>query len=474
VLSSPTCRGFWYAALTCAVVLLRAPVGARADDQGGSGDENHPVRVYRSNDGWPHFFEVWDGKAYQPKVLKGYGNIWFGREQSKLIGKLDTFRKNKCDFIRMWMRPSDGYYAYAYDVRRKKVDLDTWNEAFFHRLDWILDQAQSRQIVVEVMLWDRCTGWRGGGLAKPTAWEHRNDGKNVHHPQNHYRSGAGDRPIPGLFSGDEPRIHNKQWYDISNSTWMNYQKMYMQRVIEIVMDHDYAAVELINEAPEGSNVVTWRKYMHDWIHSKWPELMTSGEGLGGDDAMRQWAATNPDHLDLVPTHKGNWSYDLAHDYYHQYKGVLPGVNENITRNYHDVQSVRREAWGVTMGGGAVYNENYPDRQGATVTNEIHRFFYPSGDAPEFWEMRPRKTFVEQNRGNHYVLAKDDGSEILIFVDDQADGGAFRVKGSGNYRYRWFKAHGRKSSWSRWQTGDSWEFTPPGVNHGLQIRITSTR
>jgi hypothetical protein len=456
-------RSVRYAALTLAATAALAlaaaePVGAA-----------HPVRVNKSDDGWPHFFEVWDGNTYQPRVLKGYGNIWFGREKSKLIRKLDDFQNHNCDFIRMWIRPSDGFYAYAYDAGRKKVDLDRWNEDFFKRLDWILDQAQSRRIVVEVMLWDRCTGWRGGGLAKPTTWEDWKDGKNVHHPDNHYRSSAGNKPIPGLHSGDESRINNKQWYDVGNRTWMNYQKAYMQRVIEIVMDHEYASIELVNEAPGGSHVVAWRKHMHDWMHSKWPELMTSGEGLGDDDEMRQWAANNPDHLDLVPTHKGNWSYGMAHDYYHKYKGVLPGINENISRNYKDLNSLRREAWGVTMGGGAVYNENYPDGNGRTVCLELHAFFYPDRDRPAFWKMRPHKDRVKGNRGHHYVLATDDGSEFLVFVDNEAGTKPFDVDGSGAYRYRWFTADGGKSSWSKWTDGDSWSFTPPGTNRGLQIR-----
>jgi hypothetical protein len=429
----------------------------------------HPVRVNKSRDGWPHFFEVWDGNAYQPRVLKGYRNIWFGRERSKLIGRLDGYRRNKCDFIRMWMRPSDGFYAYRYDAARKQVDLDRWNEDFFQRIDWILDEAQAREIVVEVMLWDRCTGWRGGGLAKPTTWEDWKDGKNVHHPDNHYRSSAGNRPIPGLHTGDERRINNSQWYDTGNKTWMRYQMAYMQRVIAVVLDHDYASVTLINEAPPGANVLRWRMAMHDWMHAKWPDLMTSGEGLGDDDEMRQWAAKNPDHLDLVPTHKGDWSYDMAQRYYYKYKGVLPGINENISRNYNDLNSLRREAWGLTMAGGVVYNENYPDGHGSKVCRELHAFFYPAKDEPEFWKMRPHKEMVGGNRGHHYVLAKDDGSEILVFVDNEGGTGAFRVRGSGAYRYRWFKADGGGSAWGEWQNGDSWTFSPPGTNHGLQIR-----
>jgi len=462
------------AGVACVLVAsLCGPAWAR--DGAGSDSAGHPVRVNKGPGGWPHFFEVWDGKAYRPRVLKGYGNIWFGREKSRLIDKLNDFQANQCDLIRMWMRPSDGFYAYAYDAKRKKVDVDRWNEDFFKRLDWILDEAQAREIVIEVMLWDRCTGWRGGGLSKPTTWEDWKDGKNVHHPDNHYRSSAGNKPIPRLHTGDERRINNTQWYDIGNKTWMRYQTAYMQRVIEIVLDHDNAYVELINEAPVGDNVLVWRKAMHDWMHAKWPELMTSGDGLyTQEDEMRQWGEDNPDHLDIVPTHYGDWSYDKAQDKYHTYKGVLPGINESITRDYNDLSSLRREAWGVTMGGGAVNNENYPDDNGATVTRELHAFFYPDSEKPAFWKMRPKKQAVKANRGRHYVLATADGSEILIFVDDEARKTEFRVAGSGAYRYRWFKADGGNSTWGAWTDGDSWAFTPPGTKHGLQIRTPSTQ
>jgi hypothetical protein len=100
---------------------------------------------------------------------------------------------------------------------------------------------------------------------------------------------------------------------------------------------------------------------------------------------------------------------------------------------------------------------------------LHAFFYPDRDRPAFWKMRPHKDRVKGNRGHHYVLATDDGSEFLVFVDNEAGTKPFDVDGSGAYRYRWFTADGGKSSWSKWTDGDSWSFTPPGTNRGLQIR-----
>ena len=114
----------------------------------------HPVRVRRDAAGWPHFFEVYDKKSGKnvPRVLIGYRAIGMGGDSVEQ--SLDSFVENGANFVRLWLGASYGYYAYAYDGV-SKVDLDSWNDAFFRRLDDILSAAEARGVVVVVMMWDR-------------------------------------------------------------------------------------------------------------------------------------------------------------------------------------------------------------------------------------------------------------------------------------------------------------------------------
>jgi hypothetical protein len=435
------------------------------------GYDNHPVRVYKNANGWPHYYEISDNGVYVKKVLMGYGALWIGETTGEYQAQIDNLANNNANFLRLWMRPSDcvdGHYPFHYDNATHKVDLDTWDSSYFDKLQSILSYAQSKKVVVELLMWDRCTGWMGAPLPAP-----RGDvfsGKNVHHPQNHYRSRASNEPIPDLYDGDEARITNSQWYDTTNTTWMNYQKAWMNKVMATAMNYDYITVEIENEAPDTADALRWREYVHDWFHGQYPGVITQSNGLGLDDKMRQWGRDNPGKIDMVASH-GAWTYSIAERRYNNYKGMLPGCNEHSNPGHSVLDTCRKEMWGITMGGGASYMENIGNTNGATVTNEMYRFFYPSTDKPEFWAMTPRKALVTGNDGTKYVIAGDDKSEILVFMDGSAGTGSFTVNAKGTYKYRTFSANGTDSSWSSWVTDQTgWTFTNQ-ANKGYQIVVT---
>lgn len=180
----------------------------------------HPVKVNRDANGWPHHFLVWNTARgeYEPKILLGYDSFDFGvANLSEVEQKLDRLAADNVNFVRMWLRPSDGRYAFQYNAGLRKVDVDQWNPQLFSRLDTILGIAESRGIVVEVMLWDKSTGWRGGRgfeLRPPSSWQTcwalpkdpQNPCLNVNHPLNHYRSSAGNQPIPSPRHGQRLRV----------------------------------------------------------------------------------------------------------------------------------------------------------------------------------------------------------------------------------------------------------------------------
>jgi hypothetical protein len=415
---------------------------------------------------------MWNGSSYEHRILLGYEDMYIAN-YSECTSMIDHLASHDANFIRMWMRPSDiidGHYAFYYNGSRRQVDLDTWDETWFDRLDAVLSYADSKGVVVEIMMWDQCTPWRGGGLDDPSEKNGWND-KNVHHPDNHYRSEHGNDPVPGLYMGDEDEINNSQFYDTSNSIWMDYQKEWTDKVLSVAVNHDHFTVEIINEAPGAGYATEWRHFMHDWLQSNYP-VVSQSNGLSWyeDNDLRQWSENNPGKVDLVASHTA-WGYDKAQNAYWDYKGVMPGVNECITVDYGNLNNLRQELWGVTMGGGAAWSENYPIGNGSTVTQEMHRFFYPPSDKPAFWEMRPYREYVTFGQDGHkYVLAKDDKSEILIFVDNEGGGEDFTVDHDGpkSYQYRTFDANGGSSSWSGWNAVSNWTFNVPD-NTGVQIR-----
>src|SRR5262245_45422061 len=210
--------------LVSALVVIRS---APAQAQGSW----HPVRVYHGPDGWPHFFEVWnpDVGGYEHRILTGYQNISFGDDGTNKQAFLDRLANSRANFVRMWLRPSDGMYAFLIGEPGDpyvKVDLNWRNPDFFDRLNTILNLAEQRGIVIEVMLWDRNTGWRGGRLDRPTNWETcwatSSNCQNVHHPLNNVQA------LPSLSFEDDNQVSvDTGFYDMSDPYWVAHQQQYM-------------------------------------------------------------------------------------------------------------------------------------------------------------------------------------------------------------------------------------------------------
>ena len=118
---------------------------------------------------------------------------------------------------------------------------------------------------------------------------------------------------------------------------------------------------------------------------------------------------------MVSTHR-DWDYNLAHDTYYGYPGIVPGCNE--ASDGGDLNSARRVMWGLMFGGGTPYIENIVAANGSVVTNEIYRFLNPQSDAPAFWTMKPERGLIPGNNGSKYVLAGAGASEVLVFIDHE--------------------------------------------------------
>lgn len=475
-----------------------------------------PVRVRRDAACRTHFFDT-SGMGSGNGLLVGYGNLSFGDalndDPATRCAKFSQYKAEKVNFLRLWMRPSDGFFAYPFSGG--KVDLDQFNPEFFQRLDDILTCAENAGIVVEVMLWDASTNWKGGGLNAPTSWASCGDNpsedcRNVHHPDNHVRSSHGGGPIPGMRTEYSPKSDFAAWYATSggDGSWWHYQLEYVRRVLQELRKHPNVTVEIKNEAADLTVANSWRQEAHAFLRSAQgaPELLLQSESVAPsrDDGFRQaniptcteggvsgvvdmvshhlpWAPVPGGCGDDVTGPETSKTYARAACRYEKYKGILVGANEIDPAQLPviDYAVVRHVMWGLVMAGGVPYVENFhpsgnpnvDPKFGRDVTREISLFFNPpNGDAPPVERLMPIPTLIPGNSGHRYVLATGGHDEILVFVDDVAGNGTFTVSGNGGYAYNWFKADGASSAFQPVQYGTTWSFTPPDSTSRWALRI----
>ena len=87
----------------------------------------NPARVARDGNGVPHFFEVWNGSAYEPVILRGAASFDFGGPNDvgpNYAPLFQDLRNRGMNFVRMWMRPSDGMFSSRYlgDVNGDQIN----------------------------------------------------------------------------------------------------------------------------------------------------------------------------------------------------------------------------------------------------------------------------------------------------------------------------------------------------------------
>ncbi len=485
----------------------------------------HPVRVKRDANDRVHFVEVWNNttQSYEPRVLIGFGNFWLGTAPGPLNGQTDplsnllrAMRDEGVNFVRMWLRPSYCEFAFNRSSQQpSKVDLDSFRNEFFDRVDQILTIADSFGIVVEVMMWDTSTGWWPDALPDCQDWG-TGHYANVHRPSNSTATSHWPTGLPDIVSFPN-KISFMEWYFTdtlpnANPNWWFHQTNYMARLMQTIMQHNNVTVEIINEANGESaaateQIIRWRTRMHQWLHQTYgADLLIQSEAAQGvgDNEIRALGPSGG--VDMVSSHMG-WSYDLAHDMHTAYPGVLAGCNECLILPFTP-DSVRRFMWGLTMAGGVSYNEfplfedvTLPERAAAAeATKAIRAFFAPPNTSetgyshtnrkPAFWRMESARGRVapQATPSDKYVLSTSidgheaAGQETLVYLDPAVPANSvFRILNNAQnwpYRYRWFTA--ASQSWGLWAHSDPrrrqnnwWRFEASGGNRGLYVVVTPT-
>ena len=198
-------------------------------------EEDGSIRPYSEN---PWYFEF----RGEPRVLIGGSDIdcpfqWTG---TKLTDHLDLLESVGGNYIRNTMSDRNEGDVFAFkQVEGGTYDLDLWNEEYWDRLKFFLEETSKRGIIVQLSLWDHfdLTG-------------------NSEHPW------LNNITLPeGKFS-DRRDFYNT--LEENFELGLQYQQKFVDRILALTLSHDHVLYNINNESDEGA---LWENYWAQYINN---------------------------------------------------------------------------------------------------------------------------------------------------------------------------------------------------------------
>ncbi len=367
-----------------------------------------PLTVYSAN----HHYLTNNGT---PVVILGVGQPLPGRKSADYRTEIDGVAAHKGNYVRLWTLPvwesTNVYMPWARDGGgtakdgQGKYNLTHWDSNFWNQLKAAIAYAQSKDIYVDVMLFDEC------GMESGT-------GRWVNHPFNPSNN------VNGLSLSTSVGVPG--FYDLNNSNLMNLQRLYVDKLLQETSGYPNVIYEICNEY---SQAWAWEGYWLNYVNSRVSNMISVNRVTGAP--AEYWTAAG---IDMVKFHWVTTSPGTTNGNMNSY------YSKNIAINYDETpettgissQNYRNMSWAAFVGGGHIHLENGENPSAALDAINYLRNFIQTNDV-HFWEMSPNNSLVTGTPGGSaYTLAKP-GSEYVVYITGSGSGN-LKINLTSGYTY----------------------------------------
>ena len=257
-----------------AIIILQ-PMTLTGQSVSNSENDFQGIKPYTQNE-W-----YWQYKG-EPVILIGGSDDdnlfqWTG---NKLTDHLDLLVSVGGNYLRNTMSDRDKGNVYAFKkVGNDGYDLNQWNEEYWNRLTFFLDETNKRDIIVQLTLWDHFD--IGGGRR----WDM--------HPWNPERN---INMQPGTWTG------RKDFYstvDRNAKDELAFQEKYIDQLLSICLKYDNVLYNINNESSESREWENfWANYIKKAATKAGKEIYITNMQLSAVNAVRH-VMSNSDIFDYV-------------------------------------------------------------------------------------------------------------------------------------------------------------------------------
>lgn len=253
---------------------------ADSTGQNVSESDYQGIKIYKQN---PWYWQ-YQGK---PVILRGGSDDdnpfqWTGKE---LIDQLDLLASVGGNYLRNTMSDRDEGNIYAFKkISDEKYDLNQWNEEYWERLTFFLDETSKRGIIVQLTLWDQ---FDIGGRR----WDR--------HPWNPERN---INMQPGTWKG---RSDFYSTVDRNAKDELAFQEKYIDKLLSVCLKFDNVLFNINNESSESGGWENyWANYIKKAATKAGKEAYVTNMQLSAANAVRH-VMSNGDIFDFVDISQNN-------------------------------------------------------------------------------------------------------------------------------------------------------------------------
>lgn len=165
---------------------------------------------------------------------------WTGK---KLTDHLDLLVSAGGNYVRNTMSDRDEGNVYAFkEIREGVYDLDQWNDEYWNRLKFFLDETSKRKIIVQLTLWDHFD--LGGSRWPNHAW---NPDNNISMKSGSWSNG--EDFYATLVKDDQQGLH--------------YQKNFVAKILSLTLEYGNVLYNINNESSQGTQ---WENFWAQFIN----------------------------------------------------------------------------------------------------------------------------------------------------------------------------------------------------------------
>lgn len=418
-------------------------------------------------------FWQYKGKPVMLLGASGDDNL-FQWPANLLIPHLDSMKTVGANYVRNTMsdrvQPEKGFELYPFKkTENGKFDLNLWNDEYWKRFEFFLNETKKRDIIVQIEVWDRFDYARENWLSHPY-----NPKNNINYTETEsgldleYPDHPGQNKQPFFFTTPKQR---------NNQVLLKYQKQFVEKMLSYSLKFDHILYCMDNEtSAEEEWAIFWAEFLLSKAKAVEKEICVT-------EMWDNWDLTT-DHHKRTFDHPERYVFcDVSQN--NQKKGQVHWDNFQWVRNYISTRPRPLNTVKTYGADGGTHGNTKDGLErwwrhvlGGVASARFHR--PPSGlglselsmnsvkvarqieKTVKFWELTPGNDLLSEREENEAYLTSKPGEIYIVFF---TNGGEVELNLStekSTFSVRWFDIrNGKLVLESKIEGGKSVNLKPPG-------------
>ncbi len=373
----------------------------------------------------------------------------------RLVPHLDSMKSAGANYVRNVMsdRVDRGFELYPFkSTEGGMYDLNQWNEDYWQRFEFFLEETASRDIIVQIEVWDRFDYTRENWPSHP------------YNPKNNINYSAEETGLDAEYP-DHPGQNKQPFFfttpnQKNNEVLLKYQQQFVEKMLSYTLNHNHVLYCMDNETSgEAEWGAYWARFIKDLAEQKNKKVylteMWDAWDLKSEEHKRTF--DHPELYDFCDISQNNHQRDQAHwDNFQWVKDYISSQPRpiNTVKTYgadggsHGNTNNGIDSWWRHVTGGVASARFHRPPSGLGLSelsmNSVRAAREIEKVCP-YWELTPNNELLSDREENEAYLTTKAGEVYVVFFPDEGEVGLDLSEYDEDFTLKWMNV--RKGEWA---------------------------